>query len=211
MRAPVVDGDDRLGGADPHEVRRHQQHGRGLGARDGDVLRDHLAEQHVEHDDDRDRDDERHRVQHRVGDADRMERRLEQVRHGRLTDAAQQNRAHRDAQLGAGQHQRQVLAGPDDGHRAALALFGKGFQSVTARGYQGELRGDEECVGAQEQHGQHHAEDVTHRNGSLPRRAVPAWSARADRSDDRPCRSPWPASARGSSTGPVRIECRQLD
>ena len=78
------------------------------------------------HDDDRDRDDERHRVQHRVGDADQIERLLQQVRHGRFADPAQQDRADRDAQLCAGQHQRQVLAGADHGDGAGACPARRG-------------------------------------------------------------------------------------
>ena len=83
----------------------------------------------------------------------RCERLLQQVRHRGLADPAEQDRADGDAQLRAGQHQRQVLAGPDHGDRAVLALFGQGLQPVAARGDQRELRADEERVGGQQQHG----------------------------------------------------------
>ena len=162
VRAPVVERDDRPRGAHPQQVWRHQQHRRRLRAGDRDVLRHHLAEQHVQHHHDRDRDDERHRVQHRVGDADQVERLLQQVGHRGLADPAQQDRADRDAQLRAGQHQRQVLARPGSRSTALrLPLLGERFQPVAARRDQRELRADEERVGAEQQHGQQHAEEVS--------------------------------------------------
>ena len=128
----------------------------------------------MQHHDDRDRDDERHRVQHRVGDAEQVERLLQQMRHRRFADPAQQDRADRDAQLRAGQHQRQVLAGADHGDRAVLALLGEGLEPVAARRDQRELRADEERVGAEQQHGQQHAEKVAHQR---PPSSVPAVAA----------------------------------
>ena len=65
----------------------------------GDVLRDHLAEQHVQHHDDRDRDEERHRVKHGIRDTQQVERWLQQMSYRRFADAAQQNGAHGDAEL----------------------------------------------------------------------------------------------------------------
>ena len=81
-----------------------------------------------------------------------VERLLQQVRDGGLADPAEQDRAHRDAQLRAGQHQRQVLTGPDHRDRALFALFGQRLEPVAARRDQRELRRDEERVGAQQQH-----------------------------------------------------------
>ena len=143
-----------------------------------------------------DRDDERHRVQHGIRDAEQVERLLQQMRDRGLADAAQQDRTDGDAQLGTGQHQRQVLAGADDGHRAVLALLGKGFQPVAARRDQRELRGDEERVGARAA-----ARSAARRRShpSVPllvvRRGGPASSAPAGRSGGRPSGPPSPASA----------------
>src|SRR3954447_19443398 len=114
----------------------------------------------MQHDDDRDRDDERHRVQEGIGHAEQIERLLEQVRHRRLTDPAKQDRADRDAELRTCQHHRQVLARADHRDRAALASFGEGFEAVAARRDQRELRTHEECVRREQQHGQQHRENV---------------------------------------------------
>jgi hypothetical protein len=173
MRTPVVYRDNRSRGAHPQQVCGYQQHRHRLRSGDRDVLRNHLAEKHVQHHDDGDRDQERHGVQQRIRDSEQTERLFEKVRHCRFADPAQQDRADRDPELGPGQHYRQVLAGPDHRHRAVLALLGEGLQPVTARRDQRELRCDEERVRAEQQHGEQHSEKVTHRRppSSQARRA----------------------------------------
>ena len=166
----------------------------------------------MQHHDDRDRDDERHRVQHRVGHAEQVERLLEQVRHRRFADAAQQDRADGDAELRPGQHHRQILAGPDHRHRAVLALFGQGFQPVAARRDQRELRADEERVGRQQQHGQQHAEEVTHQRRPRFLRARRPSLVSSSRSIRRPSiRTTRGQPAHRVLQRAVGIERRQLD
>ncbi len=138
--APVVERDERPASAHVDQVRRDQQHrrrspGPAIAMFLGTISPSSTCRVTTT----AERDDERHRVQHRVGDAEQVERLLQQVRDRGFADAAQQDRADRDAQLRAGQHQRQVLAGPDDGDRALLALFGERFEAVAARRDQREL------------------------------------------------------------------------
>ena len=71
-------------------------------------------------------------MQKRVGDTDEVEGLFEEMRHRRFGDTSQQDRAHRDAQLGARQHQREVFSGPDDGDGTGFALFGQRLEAVTA-------------------------------------------------------------------------------
>ena len=180
---PVVERDERARETDVHQVDRDEQHRGRLGAGDGDVLGHHLAEQHVQRHHDRQRHDERHRVQQRVGDAQQPERLFEQMRDRGLGHPAEQNRTDRDAQLGSGQHQRQVLAGPDDRDGALLALLGQRLEPVAPRGDQRELRADEERVGREQHEGEQDAEDVTHPGSHLPGRVR---STAACRCDGRP-------------------------
>ena len=88
-------------------------------------------------------------MQDRVRNPQDVERLLQQMSDGGFTDAAEQNRADGDAELGAGQHQRELFAGLDHRDGAFLALFGERFQPIAAGRDQRELGADEECVGGQ--------------------------------------------------------------
>ena len=161
--AQVVERDDRPGGSHEQQVDRHEQHRGAFRAGDGDVLRHHLAEQDVQHHHDRQADGERDGMQQRIGHPGRVQRHLDQVRDGRFGDAAEQDRADRDAELGAGEHEREVFAGVDDGAGAGLALGEQRLEPVAADGDEGELGADEEGVAGEQQHGEDDPEPVAHR------------------------------------------------
>ncbi|SLH19903.1 Uncharacterised protein [Mycobacteroides abscessus subsp. abscessus] len=158
----VVQRDERAGQPQEHQVDRHQQQRGALRPGQGDVLRDHLAQQDVQDHHDGERQREGHRVQQLVGQSGQLERLLQQMRDGGLADAAEQDRADGDAELGGGQHHRQVLTGLDDGHRVAFALRHQRLQPVAARGDQRELRADEERVARQQHDGERDTEQITH-------------------------------------------------
>ena len=89
--------------------RRREDQRRAVGAGERDVLRHHLAEHDVQVADQAERDREGGGVHERLGDADVLERALEEVRDRGLAEVAEAERADRDAELGAGHHQRDVL------------------------------------------------------------------------------------------------------
>ncbi len=108
------------------------------------------------------RDDVTQGVDHAVREVDPLEHRLQQVRHRRLGDRAERQRADGDAELGGGHHLREVfeavqhLPGPGGAER---------FDLAAADGDERELGADEETVGEHEQRREDQLEDA-HRAAS---------------------------------------------
>ncbi len=125
-------------------------------------------------DDDAEADHEGDRVHGVLGQPDRRERALEQVGQGRLGERAEAERADRDAELGAGDHHRDLAhraqrrPGPPGGRRHRL-------DHRTPRGDQRELAGHEERVAEQQHDGD---EEASHRPAPAGRRG-PARSGAA--------------------------------
>ena len=137
-----------------------------------DVLRHHLADHRVQEDHDDQGQHERDRVHRVVGQADRLERALQQVGQRRLGDRAEAERADRDAELGAGDHQRDLVhrrqrpAGP-------LRRRGERLDRRTPGRDQRELAADEEPVAEQQQD---RDQQLSHRPAPAARRRGPARS-----------------------------------
>ena len=119
----------------------------------------------------------------------------QQVRDGGFADPAQHDRTHRDAQLGAGQHDR----GSSPARMTVTALRLPG--SVSRRSRRAEIRGelgaDEERVGRDQQHGEQHREQVAHQAGSSGSGALTF--TRSSRSTRRPSIRATRARQRGGS------------
>ena len=115
-------------------------------------LRRHLTHHHVEEDDDRQCDGERDDVTGRVRQGEQLtEHALDDASHGRFGNGTEPERAHRDAELCAGQHQRQ-LTKPCERVLGPLVAFGRQLLDARAtRCEERELGGDEEPV-QREQH-----------------------------------------------------------
>ena len=79
----------------------------------------------------RQREREGDRVQKAVRYVDEFQWLLDEVGDRRFTDPSEQDRTDRDAQLGCGQHQRQMFACLDDRARPALALLLECLEAVT--------------------------------------------------------------------------------
>jgi hypothetical protein len=118
--------------------------------RERDVLRHHLADDHVQERHEQQRDDEREHAADLLRDAGPVQRHLEQVVDGGFRDVEDEQRAHRDAELAHGEHERRVL------HRPQGRLGGPGarlrlrLDLRAARGDDGELGADEEGVDEQQ-------------------------------------------------------------
>ena len=89
-RHGVDDPDHRAQHGDEGPHRRPQHQGRAVGAGEGDVLGDHLAQHHVQVDHDREPDRERDGVQQPLGHLRGVQHRLDEVGDGRLRDRTQQ-------------------------------------------------------------------------------------------------------------------------
>ena len=128
-------------------VGQRQGEQRALGRSDGDVLRHHLADHHVEEGDDRQRDDEPDGVEQPHGDVDHpLQRPLDEASDGGLGDVAEQQRRHRDAELGPRQLHVEV---PHRAHRDAsrcAAVLRHRLELRAPAGDEGELDGHEEAV-----------------------------------------------------------------
>ena len=96
-------------------------------------------------------------------DADGREQGLQGMGDGRLSDDAQACGAQGDAELGGGQHARDVLQGPQGGGRAGVAGLRQRLELATARGGDGELGADKEGVAGQEDDGDHQGQGRAHR------------------------------------------------
>ncbi len=153
---PVAEGVEpaqhRTGERGEAVERRHEQQRRALRGGDGDVLGDHLAEHHVQEDHERQGDREGDRVQQRLRHPGGLQHVLEQVRDGGLGDRAETERAQRDAELRACQHQRQVAQRVQH-DLGAPAAVGQRLDLAAPHADDGELGPDEEGVAGQEQHG----------------------------------------------------------
>ena len=80
-----------------------------------------------------------------LGQPERVERRLQQVGQRRLGDRAQAQRADRDAELGAGDHQRDLVHRATAPSRARRLVRGQRLDDGAAGGDQRELAADEEA------------------------------------------------------------------
>src|SRR5215207_8298209 len=68
------------------------------------------------------------------------------MRDGRFGDGAEHERRHGDAELGGGEHGRDVLEAPDDRAGSTVTGFRARFDLAAPHGDQGELAADEEVV-----------------------------------------------------------------
>ncbi|MGX1512499.1 hypothetical protein RKD44_003787 [Streptomyces collinus] len=142
------------------------------GQRAGDrpVLGDQLADDH------QDDGGEDHAEQGRdrrggAAQADRPQRAAQQHREGRLGQHADDQRGHRDAELGAGQLEGQGPYGLQGAVGTALTGLGGTLQVGALDGGEGELGRDEEGAGQGEEEGQQEEQDLGHRATPLPSRA----------------------------------------
>jgi hypothetical protein len=149
----------------PHQRRGEHQH-RPVGDREGEVLRHHLAEHHVQERHQHEGDRERHRVDHGIRPSDGVHRHREQVVDRRLGHVQDQQRADRDAELRGREHERRVLHRVQSGLRRTRSLLGARLDLRAARGDDGELGADEEGVAEQQHHEPDDPRPVAHRVAS---------------------------------------------
>ena len=164
----VEQQDDRAQHGDDDHHRRTEHEGGPGGTGERDVLGHHLPQHDVQVDDDRHGDDEGHRVQRGVRHPHRVEHGLEQVGHGGLADGAEAQRAHGDAELGAGHHERDLLHRAQRGAPGPGPGLGQRLDLAAARRQQGELRAHEEGVEGQQHDGDHDSGEVTHGRAPPP-------------------------------------------
>ena len=120
--------DDRAEQRDVDPLWPGQGQHRPLRADEGQVLRHHLADHHVEEHDDGQGEGEAEGGAHPVGQADRLQGRFEQLTHGRLGHVAEGQRGHRHAELSTGQLQRQLARGVEGDLGPAAPVLGEGFE-----------------------------------------------------------------------------------
>ena len=168
----VEDYDERLEDRDDRQHERTEDQRGAIGADEGEVLRHHLAEDHMGEDDDRHRDHEGHGVDQALRQRDPFEDRLEQVRNRRFPDRTQPERAEGDAQLGGRHDLTDVLHGP----QRKLGRTGAGSDPrlhLRAPGRdQRELGCDEQGVEREQNEGQDQSPPRTH-DSSPPSVKVP--------------------------------------
>ena len=97
-------------------------------------------------------EDQGDHVAGRVRQAHRVQQRAEQVLDRRLGQRAEAQGAQRDAELRAGQHQRQLADAVQRGPGRPAAAGRRLLQPVPLAGHQGELGGHEEPVQRQQDH-----------------------------------------------------------
>ena len=145
------------------------------------------------HDDDQG-DEDGHGVGAGVPDADGREQGLQGVGDGRLCDDAQARGAQGHAELGGGQHARDVLQGPQGGGGSGVTGLGQRLELAAARGGDGELGADEEGVSGQEDDGDQEGERRVHRGSPSGARPPDATSGSLGRTWRRVTRRPSMAS-----------------
>ncbi len=143
--------DERLHDAGDADERRREQQGRPIRHGERDVLRHHLAQHHVQERDDEQRDDERDRGDRLLRQPRGAQRDLQQVVDRRLGHVEDQQRAHGDAELRRGEHERRVLHREQRDARGPAALLRPRLDLRPLRGDDRELGADEEGVDG-EQH-----------------------------------------------------------
>ena len=153
---------------DEHQRRRQQQR-RLVRDGHGDVLGHHFAERDVQERHQQQGDGEGHNVATSTGTPDRFQRHGQEVVDRGLGHLQDQQRADGDAELGAGEHERDVFHGPQRGLRALGAGLGQRLDLAPARGHDGEFGGHEEGVADQQDDKPEDSCPVAH--------AAPAWLA----------------------------------
>ena len=152
LRDPFHRLDDRAQGAGDEEERRHEHEGRALGAGDGEVLGDHLADDDVQVGHDEQRQREGHTAGPRVGQPPLGEDRLEEVVQGGLGERAESDRAHRDAELRGREHRPEALEREQARLRTLAPGVGERLERRAPHRHGRELRADEEGVAEEEEH-----------------------------------------------------------
>ena len=112
--------------------------------------------------DNRQRNHERGRMRGTRGQAQRVEGWFEQVRERRFTDGAEGKGADGDAELGAGQHEREAPHRAQRRARPPRAAIGLQLHGGPTCGDQGELGGHEERVRGQQRDGDRSGGDRVH-------------------------------------------------
>ena len=169
---PVEGVDDRLGDEVEGTHRPRDPEHRPGGARDGERLRRELAEHHVQHGHDRQREDEAQPDRDAGGDG--ADQRLQDVLEGGLGERAEADAGDGDAELAGGQVGVDLLHGAARRLGAGLSLPLELDDLAEAHTGDGELGRDEEGVEGDEPEGREDAQRLTHRR--------------------------WPASGSGSSS-----------
>ena len=160
-----------------------QQHAHGRGNRD--VLRDHLAEDDVAEKNDDEGGGEADNVAGRLGRAQALERRLDEVRDRGLGDDTQGRGRDRHAELADRQHEGHVLQRVQGRGSATRAIIRQRLDLRAARRGDGKLAGDEERVDGQQGHGDtetnSHAHSDTSSSSASGAGVIATWATR------RPC------------------------
>lgn len=133
-----------------------------LRGRHREVLRDHLADDEVEEDDDGERDGVPERMDDLFGDVGRLEDGLQEMRDGRFGDRAERQRADGDAELGGRHHLRQMFEAVED---LAGPLGVQRLDLAAAYGDERELGPHEEAVREHQEQGEQELEHA-HRTAS---------------------------------------------
>ena len=128
-----------------------QQHAHGRS--DRDVLGNHLAEDDVAEENNDECGGEADHVAGRLGRAQALERRLDEVRDRGLGDDAQGRGRDRHAELADRQHEGHVLQRVQRSGHSAHAIIRERLDLRAARRGDGELAGDEKSVDGQQGHG----------------------------------------------------------
>ncbi len=145
----------------------------GDGGRPGDrpVLRDQLADHH-QHDGGHRHAQHGRRRRSGAAQSGGPQRSAQQGGQGRLGEHADHQGGDGDAELGAGQLERQMPYGAQGARGAALAGLGGAFQLTALDGGQGELGRDEHRAGQGQHQREQEQQDLGHRATPAPSRAV---------------------------------------
>ncbi len=168
VRGVVEVADQRPEGGREHALRvgHDLRHGERRG--DGPVLGDQLADHHQDHGRQGGAQDQGHRGGDRGGEAEGLDRALDQLRDRRLGQHADHQVGDGDAQLGAGELERQRPDGLERARRAALAALRGGFEFAALDRGQRELGRDEGAAREGEQEREEEQQHFGHRFTSVP-------------------------------------------
>ncbi len=168
VRGVVQVPDERLEGGAEAALRGGDPAGHGQRAGDGPVLGHQLADDHQDDRGDGRTEDQGHGVTGGGRQAEGVERAGQQGGDRRFGEHADDQAGHGDAELGAGQLERQAADGREGAVRTAFTALRGTFEVTALDGRQRELGRDEDAAGQGQEQGHGQEEQLGHRVTSVP-------------------------------------------
>ena len=154
--------DDKAEDLRQHHQRRCQKQHRMLCFRQGNVLRNHFADDHVQERHNRKRNREADRTRGGRRNLHPLERTRQQVMNSRLSNVAEHEGADRNAQLADRQHKRHVLHRVQRGLSRATPLISQGLDLRSTRRHNAEFSSHKEGIAQNENDKPQKSQPVVH-------------------------------------------------